>query len=229
MTIKQIIFLAALVFFAQTINGSDYTLELRDPNARSKSVFRIRKSDGTVQNLSELCFDILSGWIATTTAKLMTTTAAAGCPNAALTAATGVALIAFPDAPTLAAAAVSTGAPLVFNLKVPVDYVKGCGVDLLVNAQAHQNVASPVFLLVRAAVNGATAAVASGTTTQITTTAYSQYRIPLNTLTGMSALEPGDDLAILISRAEKITKAATGTINIKAVNLVYNKSFSASW
>jgi hypothetical protein len=202
-----------------------YTNEVRSTANRSYATFRIQKSDGSVQCLRNINIPLLSGWVATTTAALLATTnTIVNAPYAALTSSTGITEIAIKDGGVLSSGIVKSAA-IVYQLKVPEDYVTGSDLNLLVNVHAHTNTASRAYLMTQVGVNGSalTNAVATACTL-VGSTLYGEHVIDLSDYDRISTLAPGDNLAIALSRAELVSAAATGTVSISGINLLYNKN-----
>lgn len=227
---KKIMAMVALLFCGTALIASDYMNEIRSFSDRSKSFFRIQKSDGATQFLDKVCLPLTSAWIATTTPVVMRTAAGAGCPALSILNASYSTKLNFPDGGTTLSGTMYYSAPVVWALTVPENFVTGCDCQLRVVASSASNVSSDAFLLTRFSKNNGNLTNIGSSATNVSDGAYTEYVIDLSSLTGISTLAPGDVLNIAIGRGEKVTTAATSTIWMKgSLNFEYNKNIDFSW
>lgn len=212
---NKILTLGLFLALTSSVFGGNYMATLRSSSDRSKDIFRINKSTKAIEALQEIDFPLLSAWIATSTPKLMTVTAANGCPAAVLTSATGVAYVNFPDA---------ASGSLVYEAVLPAGYVTGSSCELVLVANSASNVTSPAYLSVQLGINGGALTAKTANKVDCSDGAYTAYTVDLSSVSGVSALVPGDLVSFVVSRFD-LNSNATAPVLLKNVKYRFNTSF----
>jgi len=191
--------------------AGDYTGQIRRGwNDRTKSAFRIKKSNSAIQGLDWVGLPLLSGHVASTTASsLLSFTATAANPNLiTLNASSGTIAIQFKDGEL---------APISYGLILPDGYISRG--DLIVIASSPSNVTTSAKLQVKVIRNNGAAVTLAD---KIISGGYAAYDVSY-AVAGLASLVAGDRVQILIGRND--STSGTGTLEIQALGLRLNEDF----
>jgi len=202
---KKFSFLTAFLLIALNLSAGDYQNQIRSTQDRSKAVFRIEKSTGAIQELTELNIPVSSGYLSGATAAVITFSST---PGFEASTASGALCIDWADGELI---------PVTYSFMVPTNYNSGGTVTFEALSESSGIMTTSTKLAIALKVNGGT--ITASSSIAVTSGSYEAVSIDASSLATLAA---GDEVSIVTVRADDLS--GTGTLQIKGIVFKYNNS-----